>query len=157
RAPLQIYYNGGQRVTRILARPDADAGLARELMEKLSVLQLRTVVASSEAAGPSPGPAILPDSVPFPPAADQPGMARFDELFRPRILSAELAIVHIDILNAYQARYFFSAGGAGRAALLYFFNGRGVCTTCTVDARRTTDAHLAGRVLALSRGGDQAP
>lgn len=157
RAQIVVFYNGQQRVTRALAQPPSHRELADLLLARITLLQARAFVAASSApatASPAQPAADLPaaPSVPFPPAPAHDAMARFDAFFRPRVLGAGLSIATIDILNSYQVRYVF-AHGPGRASLLFFFNGRGCCTTCSVDARRTTDPAVAQAVMELTRGG----
>lgn len=155
RARIQLFYNSGERVTRVIALPGSDRGLADPLLARLSLLQMRAFTAPAEPSSRVPeadNPPAVQSSVPFPTAAGHDAMARFDDSFRPRVLAAGLAIAEIDILGPFQIRYIFARNG-GRASILYFFNGRGCCTTCSVDARRTTDPALSRAILDLSKGG----
>mgnify|MGYP000537960164 CR=1 FL=1 len=155
-AILDVHYNGRNRISRILAAPNSDTGLASDLLVKTAALQGRPFApAPTETAPGLPAqPTPPPDSVPLPDGVPHPAIGRFDAALRRRLPDIAAAVTGIEILNAYQIRYRFRNAAGDEAAILYFFNARGVATGAAVDGRRTTSAALAGKVLALNASKD---
>ncbi|MCX7817860.1 MAG: AAA family ATPase [Kiritimatiellae bacterium] len=150
-----VHYNGQQRLTTLVTPPQADQTLADALRTAIAPLLGRPFVLDHLAL-PVPSPELPPHS-PLPETCPHPGMRRFDQLHRAALTGQPLSITAIEVLGRHQLRYTYRDASGAQAVINYYFNRAGACTSHSVDARRTTAAELAGRILALRRPLREAP
>jgi hypothetical protein len=139
---VRFHYNAGHRVTKVEVDPKAPVRLRESARAALGDLAERTLVVTGGASNGKGGN----DEAPL--VKGPEWLQLFDQSLRVTVATAGVRLSTAEGLSAYQYRYRFEKDGHA-AVLMFYFNSRGVLTTCVPVPGGTTSTGLAEQLLGL--------